>query len=611
MKTSPRFRCAFWLLIALEAFLLVLEAYLGFPGRLALAAEGRFGQCGKRSVQITSHFFGATVPTGTAHIRLSSSVAWFSSQGYGAGLTIVDGQGNLLGNPQAEPLFDRNADAGGTEWEYVLSGLQEGQTYRLSPWAKWYDLCGAEGTPITIRVSNTPQPTAERAIPQDKARCPCPNDCQETGSTTSPFSGDQSFTVEAGGWNSHGATYPFSLSYHSAGYVDAASPLADLDGLETRGERWSHPYAQWIDLYRDEAGTVYAFWHHDGSYTVFTRVGTQFTAEDSTASLAYGGGPVTSPSFPWQGGTTTLQTPYAWFKVTDEEGTEYRFNSGVPAGQTHLAWRTGEGKALPHYLLSSIQDRYARINGVTASLTLTWSGGAQPRVTAVQDSDGRGLTLAYTNGLLQTVSAPQGVILNVGYTSVPDENGILRQRPDEATVYGPGSPNRTVYHWSFRYRDPLDPGKGYGGTDSYTGDLVIRKTEPDGKTTWYEYDRQILVPDPSNPAVKLRVSYTNWAGRIQRISWLDESEGATVEKAITRGVSTTPPGQPSQPHRTPEWATLTYPGGAATRFFYTGGLLTAQTDLSTGQSVAWAYDSRHNPTSFRTARELDTPRNRG
>ncbi len=198
-------------------------------------------------------------------------------------------------------------------------------------------------------------------------------------------------------------------------------------------------------------------------------------------------------------------------------------------GQTHLIWQTGECQAIPYYLLTRIRDRWGRI------LNVTWSSDpAEPRVTQVRDDSGTGLTLNYTAGLLTSVLDAQGRTHSLTYTAVPDEAGTNRQKLTGVTVYGPGSPNRTVHTWSFAYRDAADPGAAYG--NSYTGDLVIKKTEPDGRIVNYAYEPVHLVGLAS-----LRPTDEDWEGRVGQISWSDP-EGAGGTRVITRTGGIVEPG---------------------------------------------------------------------
>src|SRR5207249_2642819 len=91
---------------------------------------------------------------------------------------------------------------------------------------------------------------------------------------TVPFSGAQSWTVPVTSWDYKGASFPFALHYNSLSMVDPGAPaLPEYNGLSERNSKWSHPYAQWVDLYADEAGTQYAVWHHDGVLTSFQKNG--------------------------------------------------------------------------------------------------------------------------------------------------------------------------------------------------------------------------------------------------------------------------------------------------------------------------------------------------
>src|SRR5439155_16755924 len=88
-----------------------------------------------------------------------------------------------------------------------------------------------------------------------------------------------------------------------------------------------------------------------------------------------------------------------------------------------------------------------------------------------------------------------------------------------------------------------------------------------------------------------RYNASDWVGRVSRISWNDSSEGGTVERVITRTKDSA------------TQATLTYPGGVAVRYNYTGMDLTSVTDVSTGRTWAYTYDSKHNLLTVRSPLE--------
>jgi hypothetical protein len=436
--------------------------------------------------------------------------------------------------------------------------------------------CGATSLGVAVELVN---PSFTRNGSDEEIACPCREcDEQETRSSTDPRTGLQSFDVPITSWASHGASHGFSLRYSSTGPVDPQAPPAPaLNGLGEGTQRWSHPYAHSISLWRGQTGKEYALWQANGRALGFQKSGTTWTAPDSGLSLTAGGGTVTSPSYPCNGGTATLQVPQAWFVVKDDEGTEFEFNKSVPGGQTHLVWQTGNCAAYPTYLLTRIRDRWGRV------LNVTWSSGAEPRVTQVRDGDGTGLTLAYSGGLLISVADVQGRTHTLAYTAVPDENGVTRQKLTGITVYGPGAPNRAVYNWAFSYRDDANPSLAYGGT--YTGDLVIAKTEPDGRSTSYRFEPVILFG-----ASKLRLRKQDWDGRVTRIAWSDP-EATGGERVITRI------------QESPTQALLTYPGGVAIRYLYTMGRLTGMQEVATGRTWSWSYDSKNNLTSVRTPLE--------
>jgi YD repeat-containing protein len=382
------------------------------------------------------------------------------------------------------------------------------------------------------------------------------------GGSTHPLLGFQAFAVPVTSWQHHGKTYSMALHHDSSSMVDPQNlPPVDFPGLSEKASRWSHDFAMWLDAYEDEHGVEHLIWHRgDGRVLDFVKPWTTFVSPDSYHTLTFGGGPITSPSFPWAGGTDTLQCPYGWFVIKDAEGTRFEFNVSPPAGQTHLLWKTGDGVALPHWLLTRVVDRWNR------TLNLTWSGGAEPRVTAAKDGNNVGVTLGYTGSLLTSITDPQGRTHSLSYSAVPDENGTNRQKLTSVTVLGPGSPNRVTHTWSFSYRDPADPNLAYGGT--CTGDLVIQRTDPTGLVTSYRYQS---VNSPSRPTEQ------DWMGRITSVRWLDSSEGTTVEKVITRTAS----GQTG---------TLTYPGSVVRQYTYSTDY-TLTSVYHPGADRLWQYSS--------------------
>ena len=77
-------------------------------------------------------------------------------------------------------------------------------------------------------------------------------------------------------------------------------------------------------------------------------------------------------------------------------------------------------------------------------------------------------------------------------------------------------------------------------------------------STYYRYEMQAMVG-----ANKTRPREQDWSGRVSRISWFDSSEGAQVERVITRV------------RDFKNQARLFFPGNVPVRFNYGGNDLTS------------------------------------
>jgi hypothetical protein len=332
-------------------------------------------------------------------------------------------------------------------------------------------------TPATNFTLGNPSPT--RAASADDLNCPCRCDQVSTGSSTSPLEGHQSFTIPITSWEFRGQRFGFSITYNSHAIRDPQGlESPELAGLSERNSHWSHTYAQWIDLYRDQTGKQYAVWHHEGGTTAFpyNAVTGQYDSPESNLTMTASGPSQFSPDYPCDGMMKSLKTLHTSFVIQVADGTQYKFNFNPYSGEPHLVWRTAECSAIPFYLLSRIRTRLGR------ELMLTWSTGAEPRVTHVRDETGAvRLTLTNTGAFpfLTTVVDSLGRTHTFVPAAVPDENGTNRQKLASVTIQGPGSP-RTTRTWSFSYRDPANPDQAYGGTGGYTGDLLIAKQAPNG-----------------------------------------------------------------------------------------------------------------------------------
>src|SRR5207247_800064 len=104
----------------------------------------------------------------------------------------------------------------------------------------------------------------------------------------SPLSGAQGFTVPIVSWDFKGESYEFALNYSTHSLFDPqALPAPNFGGIGERnsdgqdGTRWSHPFAQWVDLWQDENGQAYAVWHVGNSAISFKGTGPTFDSEES------------------------------------------------------------------------------------------------------------------------------------------------------------------------------------------------------------------------------------------------------------------------------------------------------------------------------------------
>ena len=384
----------------------------------------------------------------------------------------------------------------------------------------------------------------------------------------------------------------FELIYNSISLVDpdrfAAPTTPSFGGLSSGNPKWTHTYAQWVDLYHDDSGVLWAVVHQGGTYKSFKETSPGvFASENSYEKLTAGydlSAPIDSGLFGPPDAQRAVCSPYTWFRLTDGDGTKYQFNVSPPSGQNHVRWAIGQRDATPHYLITSIVDRWNRL------IRVSWRDDCD-HVSEVKDGRGYGVNLEYDydsvahDYLLKRVIDPQGRTHTLSYTSVPNESGINCAKLSGVTVQGPGSP-RVAYTWGFAYHYPGNQGASdaaYG--QKYTGDLVIERTDPDGQVVKYTYAPVTLTQDPppaDGPAAE------DYDGRIKTISWTDSSEGTPVTKTITRNVmnSTT--------------RHMVYPGDQTTRYTYSSDNdnLTVQ-DMATQATWSYTYEN-HNPKTVRT-----------
>ena len=376
-------------------------------------------------------------------------------------------------------------------------------------------------------------------------------------SAITPLNGNVTFQVPITSWGYGGQQLDLALTYNSNSIVDASASffqvkhpaaLSDKDRHDTYNPKWTHSYAQWIEV----VWNGYAVWNRgDGTQMAFEQYwveqsGPFWRSVESYHQLASVGA-LQSPGFRYQDDETSVSVPYAEFTMVDGDQTVYEFKQ--------VRWNISEhppeetSYAIPYFLLTKVTDRWGR------SVAINWDDKG---VTSV-DAGGGSLTFAYNaDDLIESVTDPFGrthTFTHTDYGGQPKLTGI--------TVTGPGSPNATNYNWSFAY-----------GTA--TNDLIVSKIEPSGKTATYEYEAV-------NPA---RTANGDWDGRLTRTTYTDDLMNPPVLREILRSGTT-----------------LTYPGGDSYTFTYSGDHLTQVTHDSTGATVYYAWDAYHNLTAFRTGQE--------
>jgi hypothetical protein len=344
---------------------------------------------------------------------------------------------------------------------------------------------------------------------------------------TDPRTGSQDFVVPITYWMDHDDPNFFAINY-SSGRRDIPKNLNDphefnnFARLSERNSRWRHSYSQWIDqIQASETGNTYALLHTDSVDLAFRSTfvngktfenGASYAKDptyaihlSSTGSVTYNyscGNEHKSLSF-------IVPTSYV-AEMADK--TRYIFDK--------LVWLEGDCRVAPHYLLTRIESDDG------SALKINWSLGSRPRVISVRDKSLHGLDFIYTNDLLTSVKDAAGRVHTFAYSSVPDENQVNRKKLTGIKIMAAKPPHPVFRKWTFGYRDEARPSFHYGGT--YTGDLVIRKSDPLGKTTEYEYE-PVKIEDRTK-------SRSAWQGRIAKITSRVKENGVWVYRVTTRQV---------------------------------------------------------------------------
>jgi len=437
-----------------------------------------------------------------------------------------------------------------------------------------------------------------RGLSGDNA-CGCPS-CGENGfSTIDPRTGGVGFDIPLSGYQYRGVDLGISLHYNSKSKADPSKDSPDLPDVDATGDlahmsqrnsRWTHSWAQRMEVVYD-GSEYHALWYTGGGVVSFLGIdnlnGTfSWVASDNYHALVSGG---TTPQVvrvkathasTESGGSGTVpderlverDLPYAWFEARDGAGTLYRFDSPVS--------QRGLGAALAYFPLRKTTDRWGR------GVKLAWSNGYLDNVEAYTKGNtpgsevlsGKKLLFVYANNVLESVTDAQGGFHDLTTGLVNDETGTPRRKLTGLLVDGPAG---TSQKWVFDYgagNNAVDINSYYHGF--YTGDLVIRKTEPDLKQVHYAY----------GPVNLNRDAPGDWDGVLDHEWYFDNGVNKTI--AWTGGTA----------------PKLTYPGGVVREYHYDSGhnlsKVVENPDQLPQRYIWYTYDTFHNLTGYGTS--MDT-----
>lgn len=452
----------------------------------------------------------------------------------------------------------------------AMEGVQPIDTYSDGP---------KDGTPYILTAGGTGSgrcyPITKRII-DGSDTCDCACDWQPGNSSISPSSGAVGFEVPITSWNARGWSLGMALHYNSNARVDPTldAPVIDptvipepnLAHLSTRNSRWTHTWAQFVEVVDEgtgepgeSTGQIAALWHTgNGGVVKFDGVvdggSLSWAPEDSYHSMTSSGFATTQLPLPtgYPTGSFPVSVPYNNFVVRDGDGTLYTFDK--------VFWMKGRSTAVPYFLLTHILDRYGR------EITLEWSNDGY--LQTVRDLFGSALAFQYTGGVLTSVNDRFGRHHGLQYQSYLSERNSQEAKLSRVEVEGPGSPLRLKHIWQFQY-------------GSSAQDLVTRKIEPTGKTANYVYESV-----PTSGAAP-RPLPEDWDGRLISTDFTDRLTG--LNHVISRSGTT-----------------LTYPGGLSQLYDYQSGRLTKVTDGSTGRWVESRYDNYGNLLKVWTASESES-----
>lgn len=203
------------------------------------------------------------------------------------------------------------------------------------------------------------------------------------------------------------------------------------------------------------------------------------------------------------GARSTLRAVMGGYELTRLDQVRYRFDSS--GRLTSMRDRNAHGLSLAYIdgRLTSVTDAAGRLH--------TFSYNDAGLLAGIQLSDGRAVSYAYTNGYLTSVRDVRGGTTSYRYDAagrldqITDANGHLEVR----NTYGndgrvveqlDATGNRTTFAWDvFTQTATATDARGKVWKDVYSGGVLQRRIDPLGKTTVYTFDSSLNVTGISDP----------------------------------------------------------------------------------------------------------------
>ncbi|MCZ4102452.1 MULTISPECIES: DUF6531 domain-containing protein [Streptomyces] len=339
----------------------------------------------------------------------------------------------------------------------------------------------------------------------------------------------------------------------------------------------------------------------------------QLTLAASTASLRtadgslvvfqkQGNGTYATPA----GAHLVLDVSGSTYTVTAEDHSRSVFNS---SGQlTALLDTSGHGLTLAYASgrLASITD--------TAGRSTAFTVGTDGRLSKVALPDGTFVGYTYTAGLLTTVTDPAGKATTYGYdtgqrlNSIIDPMGgkVANTYDTSGRVVTQTDPNgkKSNFSWDNSRTSNTTDANGGVWSDVYSGNVLLQSTDPYGKQVSYDYDRYlrpVAITDRLGNTTSMTYDGAGHMLTRQAPASVGYSESWTYDPAGNMESHTDSRGNTTKYHYVAnQLMDSTDPAGGKAAYTYTSlGALESVT-TPRGKKTTYGYDPAGNRTSVTT-----------